>query len=153
MDKVRKISVSKTVNCFQIECFLQELSALSQTKTQKVSTDVIMTIINAMEKIHLHLVISSFAEFSSLLRNFFSSKSINIKEKKLPFQVILWVNLAIISSAAVWFYVYFSVNPLSEDQGRKLLSCRHCQELCQLADLASDWLRTLVQPIRSQLAC
>ena len=35
----------------------------------------------------------------------------------------------------------------------KLMSCSHCQELGQLADLASDWLFTLVQPIRSQLAC
>ena len=34
---------------------------------------------------------------------------------------------------------------------RKLLSCSHGQELGQLADLASDWLFTLVQPIRSQL--
>ena len=37
--------------------------------------------------------------------------------------------------------------------GCKFMSCSHCQELCQLADLASDWLLTLVQPIRSQLAC
>ena len=36
---------------------------------------------------------------------------------------------------------------------RKLLSLRHLHELSQLADLASDWLFTLVQPIRSQLAC
>ena len=28
--------------------------------------------------------------------------------------------------------------------GWKFLSCSHCQELCQLADLASDWLFTLV---------
>ena len=28
-----------------------------------------------------------------------------------------------------------------------------CQELCHLADLTSDWLFTLVQPIRSQLVC
>ena len=34
----------------------------------------------------------------------------------------------------------------------KFLSCSHCQELGQLADLASDWLLTLVQPISSQLA-
>ena len=32
------------------------------------------------------------------------------------------------------------------------MSCSHGQELCQLADLASDRLFTLVQPIRSQLA-
>ena len=30
------------------------------------------------------------------------------------------------------------------------MSCIHCQEFGQLADLASDWLFTLVQPIRSQ---
>ena len=35
----------------------------------------------------------------------------------------------------------------------KLMSLSHGQELGQLADLASDWLFTLVQPIRSQLAC
>ena len=35
----------------------------------------------------------------------------------------------------------------------KLLSCSHCQELGQLADLAPDWLFMLVQPIRSQFAC
>ena len=34
---------------------------------------------------------------------------------------------------------------------RKFLSCSHCQELGQLADLASGWLFTLVQSIRSQL--
>ena len=39
------------------------------------------------------------------------------------------------------------------DQVWKLMICSHCQELGQLADLASDWLFTLVQPIRSQLAC
>ena len=37
--------------------------------------------------------------------------------------------------------------------GWKLLSCSHSQELGQIADLASDWWFTLVQPIRSQLAC
>ena len=36
---------------------------------------------------------------------------------------------------------------------RKFMSCSHCQELGQLADLASDKLFTLVQPIMSQLAC
>ena len=35
--------------------------------------------------------------------------------------------------------------------GRKLVS--HGQKIGQLADPASDWLFTLVQPIRSQLAC
>ena len=39
------------------------------------------------------------------------------------------------------------------DQGWKFMSCCHFQMLGQLADLASDWLFTLVQPIRSQLAC
>ena len=39
-----------------------------------------------------------------------------------------------------------------EDLKQKFMSCRHCQELDQLADLASDWLFTLVQPIRSQHA-
>ena len=34
---------------------------------------------------------------------------------------------------------------------RKILSCGQSQELSQLADLASDWLFTLVQPIRSPL--
>ena len=38
-------------------------------------------------------------------------------------------------------------------QGWKLMSSSHCQELGQLADLASDWLFTLMQLIRSQLAC
>ena len=36
---------------------------------------------------------------------------------------------------------------------RKFMSCGHCQEMGQLANLASDWLFTLVQPIRSQLDC
>ena len=36
---------------------------------------------------------------------------------------------------------------------RKFIRCSHCQELGQLIYLASDWLLTLVQPIRSQLAC
>ena len=35
---------------------------------------------------------------------------------------------------------------------RKLMSLSHGQEWGQLAELASDWLFTLVQPIRSQLA-
>ena len=38
-------------------------------------------------------------------------------------------------------------------QGWKFMSCSRCQELCQLADLASVWLSTLVQPIKRQLAC
>ena len=33
---------------------------------------------------------------------------------------------------------------LRDPQGRKLMSCSHCQELGQLADLVSDWLLTLV---------
>ena len=33
--------------------------------------------------------------------------------------------------------------------GRKLLTCSHSQELSQCADLASDWLFILLQPIRS----
>ena len=37
-------------------------------------------------------------------------------------------------------------------QGWKLMSCSHCQELGHLADMASDWLFTLVQPIRGQPA-
>ena len=36
---------------------------------------------------------------------------------------------------------------------RKFMSCSHCQDLGQPAALATDWLFTLVQPIRSQLAC
>ena len=36
---------------------------------------------------------------------------------------------------------------------RKFMRCSHCQKLGQLVDLASDWLFTLVQQIRSQLAC
>ena len=36
---------------------------------------------------------------------------------------------------------------------RKLMSLSHGQELCQLAVLASDWLFTLVQPIRSRFVC
>ena len=36
---------------------------------------------------------------------------------------------------------------------RKFLSCSHCQEYGQLADLASDWMFTNVQPFRRQLAC
>ena len=36
---------------------------------------------------------------------------------------------------------------------RKLLSLSHGQELGQLAELTSDWLFTLVQPIRGKLAC
>ena len=36
---------------------------------------------------------------------------------------------------------------------RKLMSLSHGQAKDQLADLASDWLFTLVQPIRSRLAC
>ena len=36
---------------------------------------------------------------------------------------------------------------------RKFMSCSHCQELGKLADLASDWLLNLVQPIRSRLTC
>ena len=36
---------------------------------------------------------------------------------------------------------------------RKLMSLSHGQELGQLADLPSDCLFTLVQPIRSQLSC
>ena len=40
---------------------------------------------------------------------------------------------------------------LRKRQGWKFMSYSHCQELGQIADLASDWL--FVQPIRSQLAC
>ena len=36
---------------------------------------------------------------------------------------------------------------------RKFMSCSHCQGLGQLTDLASNWLFTLVQPIRRQHAC
>ena len=38
------------------------------------------------------------------------------------------------------------VEPLvpEDDLKRKLMSCSHCQKLGQLADLASDWLLTLV---------
>ena len=35
----------------------------------------------------------------------------------------------------------------------KLMSCSHGQEFGQFAVLASNWLFTLVQPIRSHLAC
>ena len=38
-------------------------------------------------------------------------------------------------------------------QGWKFMSWSLCQELCQLAVRVSDWLFTLVQPIRSRLAC
>ena len=38
-----------------------------------------------------------------------------------------------------------------QSQGRKFMSCSHSQELGQLDSLASDWLYTLVQPIRCQL--
>ena len=44
-------------------------------------------------------------------------------------------------------------HPLEGHLEWKLLSCSHCQELGQLADLAPDWLFMLVQPIRSQFAC
>ena len=37
--------------------------------------------------------------------------------------------------------------------GVEIYELRSCQELGQLADLASYWSLTLVQPIRSQLAC
>jgi len=36
---------------------------------------------------------------------------------------------------------------------RKFMSCSHGQEMDQLTLLASDWLLTLGQPIRSQLDC
>ena len=36
---------------------------------------------------------------------------------------------------------------------RKSMSCSHGQEMDQLTLLASDWLLTLGQPIRSQLVC
>ena len=42
---------------------------------------------------------------------------------------------------------------VAEFQGWKFINCSHCQELCQPPVLASDWLFTLVQPIRSKLAC
>ena len=47
---------------------------------------------------------------------------------------------------------YIVATLLSHTQGRKFMSCSHCQEFGQLADLALDWLFTLVSPIRSQLA-
>ena len=36
--------------------------------------------------------------------------------------------------------------------GWKFISCSQSQELCQLADLASDWLFILKQPIRSRIS-
>ena len=42
---------------------------------------------------------------------------------------------------------------ITDLQGWKCISLSHCQELGQLAVLASDWFFTLVQPILSQLAC
>ena len=36
------------------------------------------------------------------------------------------------------------VAPCDEVLGWKFMICSHCQELGQLADLASDWLFTLV---------
>ena len=45
------------------------------------------------------------------------------------------------------------IPPGSGGQGRRFMSCSHCQELCQLAVLVSDLLFTHVQPIRSPLAC
>ena len=39
------------------------------------------------------------------------------------------------------------------EQGQKFMSCSHSQVLSQLADLAFDWLLTLLQPMRSRLAC
>ena len=41
---------------------------------------------------------------------------------------------------------------VGHDLRRKFMSCGHCQELGQLAVLASDWLFTLLQPIRSQVS-
>ena len=46
-----------------------------------------------------------------------------------------------------------AVKELEQLQGWKFMSCSHGQEMGQLAVLASDWLFTLVQPIRRQLAC
>ena len=48
---------------------------------------------------------------------------------------------------------YLRTHRQKTHQMQKLMSCSHCQELGQLADLVSDWLFTLVQPIRGQLDC
>ena len=78
------------------------------------------------------------------------------------------------ANAAAWYMAkrkYYADQP-PDLQGRKLLSCSHksrvgstcypglrlvvlssAAELAQLAVLASDWLFTLLQPIRSQLFC
>ena len=46
------------------------------------------------------------------------------------------------------------VDPFALDHpGAEIYELLSCQELGQLADLASGWLLTPVQPIRSQLAC
>ena len=49
-------------------------------------------------------------------------------------------------------YTHFMPNETLIPQGWKFMSGSHNQKLGQLADLASDWLFTCVQPIRSQLA-
>ena len=58
-------------------------------------------------------------------------------------------------NGGIVFLASFSLLPhyISHIQKREFISCSHCQELCQLADLASNWLSTVVKPIRSQLAC
>ena len=38
-------------------------------------------------------------------------------------------------------------------QGWKFMSCSHCQDLSQFANLASDGLFTLLQPIKNQFTC
>ena len=61
-----------------------------------------------------------------------------------PFYPIFWTRVQDICGSSSLLLV--------NQQGWKLMSQSHCQEMCQLAVLASDWLFTLVQPIRSQLA-
>ena len=51
------------------------------------------------------------------------------------------------------FLVVVHGNVVAQRLEWKLMSCSHSQKLGQLADLGSDWLFTLMQPIRSQHAC
>jgi len=52
-------------------------------------------------------------------------------------------------STVFWWWIQGVGFPLEWE----FMSCSQCQELGHLAGLASDWLFTLVQPIRNQLAC
>ena len=96
------------------------------------------------------------ANWDEMLKNKTYSGLKDLKETN-PLIEIEDIITPVENSHDYWYHDQFSVTQEEVDlkrsygavpsQGWQLLSCSHCQEMGQPADLASDWLFTLVQPI------